>query len=213
MTSVHPFTKREEIANAITHGVGALLSVVALVLLIVFSSISGGSLLMVSAAVFGTTMLLLYVCSTLVHSFPKSKVKDLFEIFDHAAIFLFIAGTYTPIVLHVVSGALGWTLFGVVWGLALAGVTFKVFWTKKFMLASTLLYVLMGWMIVIAWNRLYEQMQTAGLVLLVAGGILYTVGSIFYLWRGFKYHHAVWHLFVIAGSICHFFVVLMYIIL
>ncbi len=202
--STHVFSKREEIANAITHGLGVLLSVAVTSILLVFAVWKGTEVHIVSFAVFGGTMLTLYSASTLVHAFPKGRVKDLFEIMDHAAIYLFIAGTYTPIVLIVVGGALGWTLFGVVWGLAIFGVVFKVFFTKKFVVLSTLGYVAMGWLITFAFQDISANMPPAGIQLLVAGGIIYTLGSIFYVWRSFPFHHAVWHLFVLAGSVMHF---------
>ncbi|ANC79086.1 MAG: PAQR family membrane homeostasis protein TrhA [Bacillota bacterium] len=202
--STHVFSKREEIANAITHGLGVLLSVAVTSILLVFAVWKGTAVHIVSFAVFGGTMLTLYSASTLVHAFPKGRVKDLFEIMDHAAIYLFIAGTYTPIVLIVVGGALGWTLFGVVWGLAIFGVVFKVFFTKKFVVLSTLGYVAMGWLITFAFQDISANMPPAGIQLLVAGGIIYTLGSIFYVWRSFPFHHAVWHLFVLAGSVMHF---------
>lgn len=202
--STHVFSKREEIANAITHGLGVLLSVAVTSILLVFAVWKGTAVHIVSFAVFGGTMLTLYTASTLVHAFPKGRVKDLFEIMDHAAIYLFIAGTYTPIVLIVVGGGLGWTLFGVVWGLAIFGVVFKVFFTKKFVVLSTLGYVAMGWLITFAFQDISANMPPAGIQFLVAGGIIYTLGSIFYVWRSFPFHHAVWHLFVLAGSVMHF---------
>lgn len=208
MNTTQPFTKKEEIANAITHGIGALLSVAALVLLIVYAAIEGNAWHVVSFTIFGATMLLLYTSSTLLHSFKPGKVKDLFEIFDHSSIYFFIAGTYTPFVLIAVQGGLGWTLFGIVWGLAIAGTVFKTFFVKKYMHASTFLYILMGWLIVFAWSPLSTSMSAEGLRFLVVGGVLYTVGAIFYMWRGFRYHHAVWHIFVLAGSVAHFFAVI-----
>jgi len=210
MAATHTFTRREEVANAITHGVGAVLSIAALVVLIVFASLYGTAWHVVSFSIFGATMLLLYTASTLVHSFPEGKVKDLFEIFDHCSIYLFIAGTYTPILFSVIRSPLGWTLFGLVWGIALVGVAFKSFFTKRFLVTSTLFYVLMGWLIVFAWKPLTLNFAGGGLTLLVIGGVLYTIGSIFYVWRGFSYHHAVWHLFVLAGSTAHFFAILFY---
>lgn len=212
MANTHIFYKDEEIANAITHGIGALLSVAALVLLIVYSSLQGTPWHIVSFTIYGVTMLLLYASSTLVHSFPKGKVKDLFEIFDHSSIYLFIAGTYTPFLLVAIQGALGWTLFGVVWGIAIFGIVFKAFFTKRFVMLSTIFYVIMGWLIVIAWQPLTDALHYNGIVLLVIGGILYTLGSIFYVWRGFRFHHAIWHLFVLAGSITHFFAIFIYVL-
>ncbi|CAH1193809.1 hypothetical protein PAECIP111893_00559 [Paenibacillus plantiphilus] len=211
MAATHTYTRREEIANAATHGIGAALSVVALVLLIISASLTGSAMYVVSFVVYGATMLLLYLCSTLVHSFPEGKVKDIFEILDHSAIYLFIAGSYTPILFHVVEGTLGWVLFGIVWGIAVIGVVFKAFYTKKFLFTSTILYILMGWIIVFAWKPLLLNMEGLGLTLLIVGGGCYTVGTVFYMWRGFPYHHAVWHLFVLAGTIFQFFSILLYV--
>ncbi|AXN37130.1 PAQR family membrane homeostasis protein TrhA [Peribacillus butanolivorans] len=212
MANTHIYTKKEEVVNAITHGVGVLLSIGALVFLIIFSVQKGSAWHVVISVIYGVSMLLLYVSSTLVHSFPAGKTKDLFEIFDHSAIYLFIAGTYTPIMLLVIQGTLGWTLLGIVWGVAVIGVVFKAFFVKKFLFLSTILYIAMGWLIVIAWGPLSAAMPSTGIQLLVAGGLLYTFGAVFYVWRGFPYHHAVWHLFVLAGSVAHFFAVLFYII-
>lgn len=212
MANTHTFSKGEEIANSITHGIGALLSIAALVLLIVFSSLYGNAWHVVSFTLFGVTMVLLYTSSTLVHSFPAGKAKNVFEVMDHSSIYFFIAGTYTPFLFIAVKGWLGWTLFGIVWGLAIGGTVFKAFFVKKFLFASTILYVLMGWLIVFAWNPLVENVPSQGVVLLVIGGVLYTVGAVFYVWRGFKFHHAIWHLFVLGGTITHFFSVLLYLL-
>lgn len=209
MANTHTFSKGEEVANSITHGIGVLLSILALVLLIVFSTVHGTVWHIVSFTIFGVTMLLMYTSSTLLHAFPEgSKVKDLFEIFDHSSIYFFIAGSYTPYMFVAVKGWLGWTIFGIVWGMAIGGTVFKSFFVKKFLFTSTALYVLMGWLIVFTWKPLSEHIQPIGLTYLMIGGLLYTVGSVFYMWRAFKYHHAVWHLFVIAGSIMHFLSVL-----
>lgn len=212
LANTYTYSRKEEIANAITHGIGALLSLSALAVLIVFAALNGDVWHIVSFAIFGSTMLLLYVSSTLVHSFPEGKVKDLFEFFDHSAIYLFIAGTYTPFTLVVLKGALGWTLFGIVWGIAAAGVLFKAFFTKKFLFTSTLLYIAMGWIVIIAWKPLTAALAPGGLWLLMAGGLAYTIGTVFYVWRGFPFHHMVWHLFVLAGSVLHFFAVLFYVL-
>lgn len=209
MADTYVYSKKEEIANSITHGIGAVLSIAALALLIVFASLKGTAWHVVSFTVYGVTMLLLYLSSTLLHSFPEGKVKDLFEIFDHSSIYLFIAGTYTPILFNVIRGPLGWALFGVVWGIAVSGVVFKSFFVKRFMYASTLFYILMGWVIVFAWHPLLANFR-GGLIWLVIGGALYTLGTIFYVWRSFPFHHAVWHLFVLGGSVAHFFAILLY---
>jgi hemolysin III len=212
MADTHVYSKKEEIVNAITHGIGVLLSIAALVFLIIVAVKEGTALHVTAATIFGVTMILLYTASTLVHSFPPGKAKDLFEIFDHSAIYLFIAGTYTPFMLIAINGALGWTLLAIVWGVAIVGTVFKVFFVKKFLYLSTVLYIAMGWLIVIAWGPLTDALPTAGVQLLIAGGLAYTVGAIFYVWRGFPFHHAVWHVFVLAGTVAHFFAVLFYVL-
>jgi hemolysin III len=212
MANTHTYEPKEEIANAITHGIGALLSLAGLVLLIVFASIKGTAWHVVSFTVYGVSMLLLYSCSTLVHSFKEGKVKDLFEIFDHSSIYIYIAGTYTPFMLIAARGPLGWSLFGIVWGIAIVGVVFKAFFVKRFLFMSTIFYLIMGWLIVLAWGPLTAAIPAPGITLLVIGGILYSLGTIFYVWRGFPYHHAIWHLFVLAASIVHFFAILLYLL-
>lgn len=210
--TAHLFSKKEEVAHAITHGIGALLSMVALVLLIVSSTLNGSALVIVSTTVFGCTMLFMYVSSTIVHSLPVGKWKDIFLIIDHASIYVFIAGTYTPFVLIQINGGFGWTLFGIVWGCAFMGIILKLFFVKKFVILSTFFYILMGWMIVIAWKPLTEALHTNGIILLVTGGIIYTLGSVFYVWKRIPYHHVIWHVFVLAGSIFHFFAIFLYVI-
>ncbi len=209
---VHLFSKKEEIAHAITHGIGALLSICGLVLLIVFASFNGDPSLIISVTTFGVTMLLMYISSTLVHSLPNGKWKNIFLIIDHASIYVFIAGTYTPFLLIVINGKMGWTLFGVIWGIALAGIILKIFFVKKFIILSTLVYILMGWLIVLLWNPLVESIHPNGVFLLVSGGVIYTVGALFYVWKRIPYHHVIWHVFVLGGSICHFFTVFLYVI-
>ena len=205
------FTKREEIAHSITHGIGAILSIAGLVLLIVFSSLSGNPWKIVSVTIFGITMLLMYLSSTIVHSLPVGKWKDIFQIFDHSSIYLFIAGTYTPFLLVHLRSGIGWTLFGVIWGIAIIGIIFKVFFVKRFLILSTIFYILMGWLIVLVWEPLNQTVHNNGIMLLVIGGILYTIGTIFFIWRKIPYHHVIWHLFVLAGSICHFFAIFYYV--
>lgn len=212
MGSTHEFTVKEEIANSITHGVGVLLSIAALVILITFSSLHGSVWHIISFTLFGVTMVLLYTSSTLLHSLPKGKAKNIFEILDHSSIYFFIAGTYTPFLFIVIGGWEGWTLFGVVWGLAIAGSIFKAFFVKRFLFTSTLLYILMGWLIVLRWGTIVGNLHPNGVLLLIIGGVLYTGGAIFYVWRAFKYHHAVWHLFVLGGTIAHFFAILLYVL-
>ncbi|MFZ5969324.1 MAG: PAQR family membrane homeostasis protein TrhA [Bacillota bacterium] len=207
MDNIENFTKGEEIVNAILHGIGLGLAIAALVVLVIFSNLYGDIWNIISFSIYGATLVILYLSSTLYHAFPQGKVKNVFEIFDHAAIYLLIAGTYTPLTLISLRGALGWTIFGIVWGMAVIGVIFKAFWVKKFVILSTLLYVLMGWLIVFAMKPLVAAMPTSSMIFLIAGGGLYTTGTIFYIWRKMKYHHAIWHLFVLGGSICHFFTI------
>lgn len=209
MDNIENFTKGEEIANSIIHGIGLLLSVAALIILIIFARESEDIHSIVSVCVYGFTLIILYLSSTLYHAFPTGKTKNIFEIFDHSAIYLLIAGTYTPLTLIALRNTLGWVIFGIVWGVAIVGVVFKVFRVKKFVIFSTSLYIAMGWMIIFAINSLIKIMTQQSIVFLVVGGALYTIGTIFYVWRKIKYHHAIWHLFVLAGSICHFFCIIL----
>ncbi|NJP39109.1 PAQR family membrane homeostasis protein TrhA [Alkalicoccus luteus] len=201
--STFTFTREEEKVNAATHGVGIVISLLSLILLTGYAVEHGTTAHVVSFALFGVSMLLLYTSSTLLHALPEGRAKDIFEIADHASIYFFIAGTYTPFLFIAVQGWLGWALFGIVWGFALLGTVLKIFFVKKYMFLSTLGYVILGWQIVFAWSSISAVLPAAGLQLLVLGGILYTGGAVFYMWRGFKYHHAVWHLFVLAGTISH----------
>jgi hemolysin III len=200
------FSKREEIANAITHGVGALLSVAGLVVLIVFAALQGSAWHVTSFSIFGSSLVVLYCMSTLYHALPKAK--SLFRKFDHMAIFLLIAGTYTPFCLTILRGWLGWTVFGVVWFCAITGIVLKIFYTGRGELISTLLYIAMGWIVVLFIKPVYAYMSPAGFVFLLAGGAFYTVGAFFFIKDKISYYHSIWHLFVLAGSIFHFFAVL-----
>lgn len=210
--AIHPFTKREEFLHALTHGIGAVLSIACLVLLIVFSSMTGNPWKIVSVTIFGATMLFMYLSSTLVHSLPQGKWKDVFLIFDHSSIYLFIAGTYTPFLFVPLKGPLGWVLFGIIWSIAVIGILLKLFFVKQFPVLSTFAYILMGWLIVIAWHPLKEAFHTHGILLLVIGGILYTVGAFFYLYKKIPYHHVIWHVFVLAGSLFHFSAIFFYLL-
>lgn len=202
---------KEELANAITHGIGFILSIPALVMLIIISIDRGTPWHIVSFSIFGASMILLYLFSTLLHSFKPSKAKNLFAVLDHSAIYILIAGTYTPFMLVSVRGALGWTLFGIVWGLAVAGVVFKCYFVDRYQVVSTLFYLVMGWLVIIAVKPLYFSLSGAGFSLLLAGGILYSIGAIFYVWNMLPYNHAIWHLFVLAGSGCMYFCILLYV--
>lgn len=202
----------EEVMNAVTHGIGTLLSVAGLVLLTVLAYLHGDIWHIVSFSIYGTTLVLLYLASTLYHSFTNERIKRIFKILDHSAIYLLIAGTYTPFTLVPLHGVLGWTVFGVVWGLALIGIVLKVFFAGRFNIISTLCYLGMGWFIVFAIKPLIATVPALGMTWLLVGGLFYTLGSIFYLWKKIPYNHAIWHLFVLAGSISHFIAVFFYIL-
>jgi len=202
----------EEIFNSITHGIGALVSIAALVLLVVFSSIYGSLSHIISCAIFGSTLVLLYTASTLYHSFQKPKLKHLFKIFDHSCIYVLIAGTYTPFMLVTIRGVLGWSMFALVWSLTVIGVLFKVFFVHRFNIISTIAYILMGWIIIIAIKPLFQTLPEGGLVWLICGGLAYTLGTVFYAWKRLPFNHAIWHLFVLTGSVCHFCAVMFYVI-
>jgi hemolysin III len=200
----------EEIANAVSHGVGLLLAVVAAPALVVATVQRGGVTEIIAASIFGVTMVLVYLTSTLYHALPMNRAKRLFRILDHGAIFLLIAGTYTPFTLGPLRGTWGWTLFGLVWGLALAGIVFKAVGGVRYPKFSTCLYIAMGWLVIVAIEPLRLNMPTTGFSWLLAGGIAYTVGVAFFAPKRFRYSHFVWHLFVIAGTACHFAAVLLY---
>jgi hemolysin III len=206
------YTDREELANRLTHGLGAVLSVAGLVLLVVFAALHGDVWHVVSTAIFGTTLVLLYTASTIYHSIREERFKPLLQKFDHAAIFLLIAGSYTPFVLVTLRGPWGWSLFGVVWGLAVAGITIKFWLAGRFKLVSTLIYVAMGWLVLVAIKPLVVALPAGGLRLLIAGGLCYTGGAVFYLWKRLPYNHAIWHLWVLAGSMCHWAAVFFYVL-
>ncbi len=202
------YSTNEEIANAITHGIGAALAIAALIILIVFAAIKGNVWHVVSFSIYGSTLVLLYFASTLYHSLTNLRAKGVFHKFDHISIYLLIAGTYTPFCLTALRGWIGWTVFGVVWTCAILGTVLKSISVGKRVTMSTILYVLMGWVIIIAIKPLYNAMPYTGFVLLVAGGVSYTLGTIFFIRDKVKYNHSVWHLFVLGGSVFHFFSVL-----
>ncbi|WP_234122191.1 PAQR family membrane homeostasis protein TrhA [Clostridium hydrogenum] len=204
------YTKGEEIANAITHGIGALLSISALVLLIVFSAKYGTAWHVVSYTIYGISLIILYTFSTLYHSIPGRVAKKVFRIFDHASIYILIAGTYTPFALTILRKHGGWIIFGVVWGASVIGILIKIFFCGKFEKISTLLYVIMGWLIVFYLKTIITVLPIHGIILLVAGGVIYTLGAVLFLFDKIPYNHALWHLLVMAGSACHFFCILFY---
>jgi hemolysin III len=198
----------EEIANSVTHGVGWLLSVCGLAVLVTIAAITGGALRVTSCAVFGATLVLLYTASTLYHALPSERAKHVFRVLDHSSIFVLIAGTYTPLALVAVGGPWGWSLFGAIWALAAVGVLLNTIAHGRWRWLSITLYVSMGWMVVIAIRPLMAAVSTGVLALIVAGGLAYTLGLSFYGWRRLPYGHAVWHLFVLAGSVLHYLAIL-----
>ena len=200
----------EEIANSVSHGVGFLAAVAVSPVLVVSAVQRDSAAGIVGASVFAFTMVLLYITSTLYHTFPRNKAKRVFQILDHGAVFLLIAGTYTPFTLGVLRGAWGWTVFGLVWGIAVVGVILKSIGGVKYKRLSTILYLAMGWLIIIAVKPLWLNMPSRGLFWLAAGGVAYTAGVGFYAAKRIRYAHFGWHLFVIAGTACHFIAVLRY---
>ncbi|MDX1809112.1 MAG: hemolysin III family protein [Sulfurospirillaceae bacterium] len=206
------YSLAEEILNASTHGLGILLSIVGLSVLVAFSTLNGSVILIVSCAIFGASLIFGYTFSTLYHAITNEKAKQIFRKFDHASIYFLIAGTYTPIALVVLKGILGWSIFGVVWAVSIFGIILEFIDSAKFRKLSILLYLLMGWFIVIATNQLIHNMAPGGLWLIVIGGLSYSIGVVFYLWKKIPYNHAIWHLFVLGGSICHYFAVLFFIV-
>ena len=205
-----PQSPGEEIANSVSHGVGLVAALVGVPILIVAAVRRGGAAGIVGASVFAGTMVLLYLTSTLYHALPKSKAKRVFQVLDHGAIFLLIAGTYTPFTLGVLRGGWGWTLFGLVWGLALLGIVLKIVGGVRITWLSTCLYLGMGWLVLIAVQPLWLRMPLSGLAWLAAGGLAYTAGVAFFAAERLRYSHFIWHLFVLTGTCCHFFAVLWY---
>jgi len=207
-----PYSTGEEIAHSISHGMGLLLSIAGLVLLTVLASLRGGAWHVVSCSIYGSTLVLLYAASTFYHALPCPRPKRIFQLLDHTAIYLLIAGTYTPFTLVNLRGGWGWTLFGLVWGLALAGTLLELLLRRRVKALSLAFYLGMGWLVAIAVKPMLHALAPGGLLLLLLGGLAYSLGVIFYVWRRLPYHHAVWHLFVLAGSVLHFFSVLLYVV-
>jgi hemolysin III len=206
------YTPREELANSLTHALGALLSVAGLAVLVTLAAWHGGAWHLTSVAIFGVSLVALYTASTLYHALRPAALKQRLRKFDHAAIFLLIAGSYTPFLLVTLRGPWGWSLFGVVWGLAIVGMVLKFWYAGRFRLFSTLLYLGLGWLVLIAFKPLLAALPPAGLKWLLAGGACYSLGTVFYLWKRLPYHHAIWHLFVLAGSVCHWIAVCGYVV-
>ena len=201
------YNPKEEKLNVISHGLGLVLSIVALVLLVVYSSVYGSAKHIVSFSIYGASLILLYSASTFYHYVQSPKLRSKLNIFDHAAIYILIAGTYTPFTLVVLKGWVGWTIFGVSWGLALLGVVLKMFFTGKYDKISTFAYVFMGWLIIFAIKPLVHSFPYEGLLWLLGGGVFYTVGAVLYSIKNLKYNHAIFHIFVLLGSFSHFMAV------
>ena len=206
------YSVREEIANAITHGIGALLSIAGLAVLVSFAALYGDAWHVVSTSIFGATLVLLYAASTVYHSVWHQQTKMILQRIDHSAIFLLIAGTYTPFALVNMRGPWGWTLFGVIWAVALLGIALQLFPRRRNERLSLVLYLGAGWMALVATEPFLASVEIGGLILLLIGGLFYSLGVIFYVWQQLRYHHAIWHGFVLAGSSFHFFAVLFYVV-
>lgn len=206
------YPKIEERINIVTHAIGLLMSVSALTLLVVFASLKGTVWHIVSFAIYGASLVILYFASTVFHLAQNQKTRNALNVFDHAAIFLLIAGTYTPFALVTLHGAWGWTIFGIVWALALIGIVLKLFYTGRYNLLSTIIYLVMGWIIVIAIKPMIDALPFDGLMWLLAGGISYSIGAVFFLLDKFPYNHAIFHVFVVMGSACHFVAVFWYVL-
>jgi hemolysin III len=197
-------TPAEELANSLTHGLGAALGAAGLAWIVVATSLFGDPRRIVAASVYGASLFALFLASTLYHALPHPRAKRVFQVLDHAAIFLLIAGTYTPFSLVALRGAWGWSIFGVVWGIAAAGIAFEAAFIGRFPRLSTALYLALGWVGLVAAVPLVHALPLAGLAWLVAGGLAYTGGVVFFAWEKLPFHHTLWHLFVLAGAACHF---------
>ncbi len=206
------YTLGEEVANGITHGIGATLSVAGLSVLVTLAAIYGDTWRVVSFSIYGSTLVIMYLASTFYHSFQSPRLKRVLRVADHISIYLLIAGTYTPFLLVNARGPLGWSMFGFIWGLALVGILSKAFIMERFKFLSVAVYVAMGWSIVLVLKPALAVIPIGGMVWMAIGGLAYTGGVVFYAWHRMPYNHAVWHLFVMAGSICHFFAVLFYVL-
>lgn len=203
------YTLGEEIFNSVSHGTGGLLSIGGTVVLIIFTAIYADAWAVVSSAIYGASLIILYTMSTLYHAITNEKAKKFFRIMDHNTIFFLIAGTYTPITLAILRGALGWVLFGIVWGAAVVGIILNSIDLEKFRKPSMVCYVMMGWVIIFAIKPMLNAMPTLSLIFLLLGGAFYTVGIIFYSIKKIKYFHSIWHLFTVAGSVFHYFSILL----
>ena len=206
------YTRTEEIASSVTHGIGTGLAVAALAVLVFFAARTEDPWKVVSLSIYGTTLVILYLSSTLYHAFRNPSLKRFFRFLDHSSIYLLIAGTYTPLTLINLRGRWGWTLFGLIWGLAAAGIIMTASLMGRSRLLGGLIYIGMGWLAVVAIKPLVQSVPPGGIFWLVAGGLAYTVGVVFYVWKKLPYNHAAWHLFVLAGSACHFIAIFRYVL-
>jgi hemolysin III len=212
MSRTRAWTLGEELAHSITHGVGLLAAVAGLVVLVVLAAATGDPWRIAACSIYASTLVLLYAASTLYHALSPTRARRVFQVLDHSAIFLLIAGTYTPFALVLLRGSWGWTLLAIVWGLALIGVVMKAVFGARWPIVSTALYIGMGWTAVIAVKPLIAHVPLGGIAWLVAGGLAYTGGVVFYAWTRLRYSHAVWHVFVLAGSVCHYIAVVFYVV-
>ncbi len=201
----NPYTISEDIANSVTHGIGVGLAIAGLILLVVLAVLEGDPWRVVAFSIYGASLIFLYLASTIYHSLLNIDVKRIMQKVDHSAVYILIAGTYTPFLLiSLRDTGLGWVLFGVVWGLAVVGILFKAVFINRYEVIATIAYVAMGWMCVLVWQQMVAHVPPGGVAWLVAGGIVYTLGVLFYAWQKLPYNHTIWHLFVLGGSICHF---------
>jgi len=212
MSGSRAWSVGEEVAHSVTHGIGLLASVAGLVFLVILAAATRDPWRITSCAVYASTLVLLYAASTLYHALSATRARKVLRVLDHSAIFLLIAGTYTPFALVSLRGPWGWTLLGIVWGLALLGVTAKAVFGTRWPLVSTALYVGMGWVVLLAVRPLVAHVPPGGIAWLLAGGLAYTGGVVFYAWTRLRYSHAIWHLFVLAGSVCHYVAVVLYVV-
>ena len=206
------YSSKEEAINVITHGIGLILSIPAVVLLIVYASIDGTVWHIASSCIYGSTLIVLYLASTTYHGSKKPELRKKLNVFDHSAIYLLIAGTYTPFLLVTLHGSWGWSLFGVVWGFAFIGILMKIFFSSRYKIISALAYVAMGWIIIIAIKPLINNLDPSGLKWLIAGGLSYTIGAALYVIKKIPYNHAIFHVFVLGGSFAHWMAIFFYVI-
>lgn len=207
MKIINTFSKDEEIANAVSHMVGATLALISAVVLIMHGIKTKSPIVITSFAIFGAGLVIMYTVSSIYHALHNNKAKQVFQILDHSAIYILIAASYTPFLLLVVKSKAGYIIFFIQWLICIFGIAFKSLCVEKYVLFSTLLYIVMGWMIMFVWGDLIANISQQSLILLFIGGVLYTLGTIFYMWNWFKYHHFIWHIFVLLGSVAHFFAV------